>query len=303
MFLFQSSGTIVPAKTDTVKEPNLWYLAKVKAPRGAPLLIIIVVHIDNTWLREFSFKYRLWYKIYLDIISYVPMSKFELKQKVFSLRRVGNSLLDISRTLNISKSTVAFWCREIELTLSQQQTLKEKMIREGHKGRLLGAAVNKQKKVISQLEAGKQAKGILGNINERDRLVAGIALYWAEGSKAPSTTGFVFVNSDPVMIKFIYDWLVDIIKVQKDQIFLQISINEIHRYRIDKVLNFWSNLLDLPQSSFSKTFFAKSIQKKVYENHEIHYGVLRLGVRKSSFLKYKVLHLIDILKCRRSSGG
>jgi hypothetical protein len=93
-----------------------------------------------------------------------------------------------------------------------------------------------------------------------------------------------------------YKWLVDILKISKKDIFLQVSINAIHKYRIEKVLNFWADLLDLPKSCFGKTFFVDSVRKKVYENHDSHYGVLRLGVRKSTFLKYKILYLIDILK-------
>ena len=74
------------------------------------------------------------------------------------------------------------------------------------------------------------------------------------------------------------------------------SMDEGTRKRPFEVLNFWSDLLDLPSERFLKTFFAKSVQKKVYENHNVHYGVLRLSVRRSTFLKYKVLSLIDITK-------
>ena len=230
------------------------------------------------------------------MVYYIPMSRFELKPKALALRRSGKSILEVSRLVGISKSTASLWCRDIELTEAQRKRLYEKMVREGHRGRLLGAEANRQKKIAAQKGASVWAKDIVSDISVRDRLIAGIALYWAEGSKAVTTTGFIFVNSDPVMIRFMYDWLIRILKIPKKDITAQVSINKIHRYRINKVLNFWSHLLDLPLESFSKTFFATSIQKKIYANHETHYGVLRLSVRRGTLLKYKVIEMIGVLK-------
>lgn len=124
----------------------------------------------------------------------------------------------------------------------------------------------------------------------------GLALYWAEGSKADSSSGFIFVNSDPIMIKLMFLWLTKIMNVNKSDIYGQISINSIHKNREDQVLIFWSNLLDLPKSQFNRTYFMKVVQKKVYKNHDHYYGVFRLGVRKSSYIKYLVLEMIRLLK-------
>lgn len=227
------------------------------------------------------------------------MAKFELKSKVQFLRKRGMSLKQIMREAGISKSTASLWCRDIVLSEAQRQALKKKMIEGGHAGRLKGAEANHLKKVESQELARMEAAHILRSVSERDRLVSGIALYWAEGSKAESTFGFIFVNSDPAMISFMYRWLLEVMRVSKEDIYLHVSINEIHKPRIEKVLRFWSNLLDLPRSQFAKTFFMKVAQKKIYENHDVHYGVCRLGVRRSSLLKYKILALIDLLKMPR----
>lgn len=224
------------------------------------------------------------------------MAKSDLKFRAHRLRRQGSSIKEIVKELGVAKSTVASWCREINLSDDQKEFLYQKMITGVHRGRLRGAAVNRQKKLDAQEKARVYAGGRINAISEHDKLIAGVALYWAEGSKAPSTFGFLFVNSDPVMIRFMYEWLTIIMSVPKEEIYVMVSINELHRYRIDKVLNYWSNLLNLPRSQFAKTSFIKSIQKKRYENQDKHFGVLRLGVKKSSFLKYQTLALIDKLK-------
>ena len=224
------------------------------------------------------------------------MSRFELKPRAHALRKSGKSILEISRLVGISKSTSSLWCRDVELTPLQRNNLREKMIRDGHAGRLKGAQVNREKRVSALEGAAVWAKSIMGSMSKRDRLVMGVALYWAEGSKAMTTTGFVFVNSDPSMIRFMYEWMVNAIGVPKEDISVQIFINEIHRYRINDVLKFWSSLLDLSPDSFAKTSFAKSVQKKVYDNHDKHCGMLRLTVRRSTLLKYRVLKMIEIIK-------
>lgn len=224
------------------------------------------------------------------------MSKFELKPNIISLRKSGKSIREIHLLTGLAKSTVSIWCREVILSERHKKRLHEKMKKMGYLGRLKGAQVNKDKKIRAQKDAVVWAQDMVGHLSKRDFFIAGIALYWAEGSKAVTTTGFIFVNSDPVMIRFMYEWLVDIIHIPKEELTAQISINEIHRDRIGKVLNFWSHLLDLAPGRFSKTFFAQSVQKKVYENHDVHYGVLRLSVRRSTLLKYKVLGLINIMK-------
>jgi len=98
------------------------------------------------------------------------------------------------------------------------------------------------------------------------------------------------------MIEVMFAWLTVVMDVKKEDIKLQVAINELHRTRIDVVLEFWSNLLELPLDSFRKTQFVKVPDKRVYENHNTYYGVLRVYVAKSSFLKYKTLALIDRIK-------
>ncbi len=224
------------------------------------------------------------------------MARYELKPEAHKLRRSGRSILEISRLVGISKSTASLWCRDIELTPSQKKNLQEKMISDGHAGRLKGAQVNRDKKINARKGAAIWANNMMGFLSKRDRLMVGTALYWAEGSKALTTTGFVFVNSDPLMIKYMYDWIIDIVGVPKEDLMVQVYINEIHRYRNDAVLKFWASLLDLSPDSFAKTSFAKSIQKKVYQNHNTHYGMLRLSVRRSTLLKYRVLEMIEVIK-------
>ena len=244
----------------------------------------------SLWIYELT----IWYNIY-------NMAKFELKEKVFALRRKGESVGNIAKKFHLSKGTVSVWCSAVHLTDFQIKRLRDKVIAAGHRGRLLGSEKNRQIKLENIKVANEWAINELGKISTRDLLIAGTAIYWGEGSKTRGPVSFI--NSDQSMVKFIRDWLRIIFGVDDDDFFPRVLINEIHKPRIKKVLKFWSNLLRLPISQFRKTIFIKTKQKKVYSNYDNYYGLLSLRVRKSTMIKYKILGLIEVLRGRSSSGS
>ncbi|PIQ91979.1 MAG: hypothetical protein COV70_01600 [Parcubacteria group bacterium CG11_big_fil_rev_8_21_14_0_20_39_22] len=224
------------------------------------------------------------------------MAKFDKKIAARKLRIKGKSLAYIAKFLLVSKSSVSIWCRDVVLTEVQQKVLADKGADGRYKGRMLGAEMNREKKRKNISESKRWAKEVFYKFSERDMLIAGISLYWAEGSKTETTSGFLFVNSDPAMIKFMHDWLIDVMGIEKERIKPRLAINEIHEPRIGQVLKFWSDLLGVPIGKFKKPWYIKTKQKKIYSNYDSYFGVLRLGVEKSGKLKYKMLSLIEIIR-------
>lgn len=221
------------------------------------------------------------------------MAKFEKRIKAHRLRKSGRSILFISKKLKVSKSTVSIWCRTLKLTPKQKEHLLRNAIKAGFKGRLIGAEMNKRKKQERIDFYKKSSKKEIGRISRRDFLIAGIALYWGEGSKKSKLS---FINSDPTMIKFMFRWFQKIILVRKEEFIPRIFINAIHKPRINKVFRFWSSLLKLPIKQFGSPIFLKKKPKKIYENYDSYYGVLALEIRKSTNLKYRMLGFIEALK-------
>lgn len=216
------------------------------------------------------------------------MAKFDKKIQAQNLRRTqGLAIKRIASLLNVSKSTVSKWCIDIELTDKQ----KNKLLENQKRGWMQGSLANKKKKE-ARIEFNKNyAKKMLGNLSKRDLLIAGIALYWAEGSK---TTQFTFVNTDSAMIAFFHRWLQSM-KVADEDLIPRVFINEMHRKRIKDVINHWATLLEVPKEQFRKTIFIKTKQKKIYANYDRYYGLLSIRVRNSSELKYKMLGFVGIL--------
>ncbi len=221
------------------------------------------------------------------------MAKFEKRQEARKLRREGWSIKAITNHLGVSKSSVSAWCSDLELTKKQREILTKNAIAAGNKGRMLGTEMNKRKKQESIDLFKQQGLKDIGSLSRREFLIAGVALYWGEGSKKSKMS---FVNSDPQLVLFMFNWFQELMNIQKGDFMPRIFINEMHRPRANKILSFWSDLLGLPKEQFGNIVFLKMNSKKTYENYDDYFGVLALGAKKSTALKYRILGLIDALR-------
>lgn len=208
------------------------------------------------------------------------------------MREKGLSIIKIAKALKVAKSTVSLWCRDIPLSEKQRRRLhnSESQMR----GLLKVVAKRKEDRVKSVKDLFFATQKELGDISDRDFLLAGIALYWGEGSKKDGKLSFV--NSDPSAIVFMYKWFQKFLGVSHAEFMPRIFINSLHKSRISEVLNFWSSLLELPIEQFGKVTLLKRESKKRYQNHQSYYGVLALRVSKPASRRQKVLSLIEVLK-------
>ena len=126
------------------------------------------------------------------------MSKYELKGEAQKLRREGYPINEIKKKLGLSKSTVSLWCRDIILTEEQYKKIKKEHIFKTQKGRLIGAQMNKNKRINAIKDANILGRKLIRKISKRELLLIAIALYWSEGSKSDRTSGFIFINSDQI---------------------------------------------------------------------------------------------------------
>lgn len=218
------------------------------------------------------------------------------KDKIMArkIRREGKSMKDIAKQLKIAKSTISTWCKDIKLSQKLIEKIYISGVKKSLRGRLMGAEANKQKKINEINKRFKEAEILINEISDRDLLIAGACLYWAEGAKTKGR--FIFVNSDPIMIKIIFLFLIKILKINKELIHPTVQINLIHKPRIKKVMKFWSEYLSVPLKNFSKPYYVNVVPKKVYENYDNYYGILRLQVLKGSSLQYKMLGFIEMFK-------
>ena len=217
-----------------------------------------------------------------------------IKQKVQALRKNAKSIGYISEVMNLSKSTVSFWCRDIKLSEKDIKIINRKAKTRMMAG-LLRYGEIKRKERINRTQAEKiLGKTMIGTVSDRDILLAGLGLYWGEGYKE-SNGELGFTNSNPLIIGFYLKWL-SLLEVKKENLIFRLTMNKVFSAYEKNIKDFWFNLLKVKENQFSKTTFIKTNLKKASINNLKNYhGILRIKVRKGLSLKNKILGAIEYI--------
>lgn len=206
--------------------------------------------------------------------------KLKKEKEAKELRKNGWSIKKIEKELGVARSSVSKWVRDVKLTEKQikQLYLNKKT------GQLRGcivAARNKQNRraeLVSRLK--EEGKKEIGFLKKKDRFIAGVAMYFAEGSKTDQNVSFS--NSDPRAIKFMAEWLREFCFVPegrfRGRIYLHDNLDE------KRAKKFWSELTNVPLEQFRKSYIVKNDPKRFRKSKNI-YGVFTLTVSDVNLLR------------------
>ncbi len=222
------------------------------------------------------------------------MAKIKEREKAVQLREIGTSISDIADKLNVSKSTVSMWCKDIVLTPQAIDNISKRSESKSTQALLKyteSLRLTRQRNVKISKQVGVDK---LGPLTSRDIYCIGLGLYWGEGYKRGSQE-FGFTNSDPAMVTFYITWLETQFAVRKEDLILRVSINELHKHRILIVEKFWSDLSGVPLKNFTKPSLIKTQSKKLYSNQNMHYGTLRIKVRRGTSMRREVLGALEAI--------
>lgn len=161
---------------------------------------------------------------------------------------------------------------------------------------MLGARTNHLRKLERIRLYVHEGQRYVQSLSERELMLIGAGIYWGEGSKK-SQLGFI--NSDPEMVVFMYRWFQKALGVKKSEFLPRVLINSLHKGRDQVIKRYWARLLDVPIRQFRNTTFIKRPNIKRYTNHDTYFGLLTLRIRNSAELKYKILGLIEGIKCSK----
>jgi hypothetical protein len=217
-----------------------------------------------------------------------------IKETAQKMRRNGASLGDLVKKFGITKSTASFWCKDIILSESSIKKIKIEGKEKSIRGLLKYSEFKRKERMDRNILQKQEGSLIVNNLSDRDILMVGLGLYWGEGYKYDNGE-FGFTNSNPYMIRFYFKWL-KLWKVDKGSLIFRLTINEFFRKNESNIKNFWINFLDVKEKQFSKTTFIKTNLKKAsIKNIEWYKGILRVKVRKGTFLRNRILGAIEHL--------
>lgn len=182
------------------------------------------------------------------------MANFLLRKKALELRLQGYTYGQIKRELGLPKSTLSDWLQNLSLTEEQLRLLAKNRLLSRDLG-IEKYRLTRQKRKIQRLQdVLKKQQSYLLPLTTRELFLAGVFLYWGEGSKQH---GLVSIsNSDPKVIKFALYWLTHILRVPKDK--LKVFLHLYQDMDIKKEIDFWSKKLIIPKSQFRNPYIKNS---------------------------------------------
>ena len=165
------------------------------------------------------------------------------RERARELRADNWLLADIATELGVAKSSVSEWVRDVEFTPSKR--------RYGPRVRPNALMRRKQEEIDRLLQVGRDR---IGQLTEREFLVAGAALYAGEGDKGDHCVGFT--NSDPRMILAFVTWLRHFFEVDESRLRIRLYLHE--GLDLDTASDFWAELTGIPRSQHHKPYRAES---------------------------------------------
>ena len=177
------------------------------------------------------------------------MARREDKNKAIQLRKKGYSYSQIKKELGVGKSTLSVWLHDMPLSkkrldeLQRNEAVIEKIRSAKRKTREI-----RLHKVFSEVSRD------IGKLSERDLFIAGLFLYWGEGSKTQKYT-IALANTDPAMIRTFLAWL-KLLKVPEEKI--KVRLHLYSDMDPKKEVCYWSKEIRIPRSHFSNPYIKKS---------------------------------------------
>lgn len=219
------------------------------------------------------------------------------KNIAIDMRKRGFSYSDIQIKLNIPKSTIVSWVRDVKLTKDQKEKLKIR--------RSETAKANIEKKIsrnFRMIEAIKiSSTKEIKEISRRELWLIGIILYWKLRNRNDVKNGVRFTSSDPELIKIFIKWLQDVGGIEDKEIKFDIFIRNNKR---EEAINFWSKITGFPEESFP--YIYKQVIKRSRESnpeikkrksyHKAEFGLLRIRVKSSSMLARQLAGWIEAIQ-------
>lgn len=192
------------------------------------------------------------------------MARRKDKEIAIKMRLKGASYSQIKEKLIVSKSTLNYWLSEYPLS---DERIRE--LRDNNPKRIENYRNTMRKKKEDRLEKvyEKVSKDI-SKLSKREIFIAGLFLYWGEGSKSKMCTTMLS-NTDSKMLKFFIKWF-ELLKVPKDK--LKVRLQLYSDMNIKEEIDYWSKELGISKKMFGNPYIKKSKFSKITYRKEFSHG-------------------------------
>jgi transposase len=211
-----------------------------------------------------------------------PNAKDDLHAKARDLRARGCTYDEIAAELGVAKASVSLWVRDMPRRgrISYEEFRKRN-----------AAGVSKYWQAETpRREAGRQAitdaaAAQIGDLSDREIVIAGAIAYWCEGSKNKPyrrQDRVIFINSDPGLIAFFLRFLA-VAGTAPDRLICRVHIHE--SADAAAAQRYWQDATGLARDQFREPTLKLHNPKTVRKNTgDDYHGCLVISVRRSARL-------------------
>lgn len=173
------------------------------------------------------------------------------RERARELRVQAWTLNEIAIELGVSRSSASVWVRDVAFDEARRAERAGANRSRGARQRGPNRLQQRKQAEIDRLLA--EGRRRIGDLSERDLLIAGTALYAGEGCKTDGMVGFA--NSDPRMVALFCTWFRRMFDIDESRLRVRLYLHK--GLDLDAASAFWSELTQIPLSQFGKPYRAE----------------------------------------------
>ena len=203
-----------------------------------------------------------------------------LRKQAEDLRRRGLLYTQIAHELQVPKSTVHGWLRNLGLTPSEQVAIKASLAQSKAQAVVSMIAARRNSIAADERALAAEAANVVANasLDKNTQKIICAVMFWCEGQKDVGS-GIKFINSDPVMMRSFITLLRESFIVDESKFRALLHLHDYHDEQ--KQLTFWSEVTGIPLSQFYKSYRKPHTGRNTRDGYpgclSLRYGDVRLG--------------------------
>lgn len=201
------------------------------------------------------------------------------KTHAIILRKQGLSYGEISKKLNIPKSTLSTWLCDIHLSNNARSKIQAKGRRRSIAALQRSIKQRSANNYNQSIQIKRRAKGTINKFSKNDLFISGVALYWAEGYKRGGNAergiwrAVDIANSDPALIAFMMRFFRQCCDVEEKKFRIHLMIYQ--GQNILRVRKYWSDITRLPLKNISTI---SVLPTKPQTSHRLPFGTAHIRI-------------------------
>ncbi len=245
---------------------------------------------EGLTLREIGERLRMHINSVSRWVSHIPFDGFDDKaiadqerrfrdphthQRALELRRQGWSYKMITTELGVNKSTLSGWLRNEP----RPDPVKGVAVVRSQLARVRSAATKSARHLSQisdlQLKAASEIQEMLGdNLSDRELFIAGLMLYWGEGSKTQDN--ITLANTDPQIIRLFVVWVERCLGVPRQQLGLRVYLYP--DSDVEAAESYWAEVAGVSKDQFKKAQVDTRTDKVAKKHGTLKFGTVHVRV-------------------------